>query len=116
MCTPHSQHQLQPRPIDEYTAFHESFSYYYLLEPEERNEKLRDIWSDYFATQRMAKASGPLQLEDVAEAVPRLTSLRDLGFTWMQCPWEGKRRSGYLIRQTLSKRLAGASTGCRTRY
>ena len=75
--------------LDEYTAFHESYSYYGFFEPEARQERLREAWADYFTTRGLPEADGPLKLADIGEATQRLPSLKSVSFTWMKCPWEG---------------------------
>lgn len=79
--------------LDEYRAVHDSFSFFYMMEPEIRSDILRDEWAAYFSAKRCADslvASGtviapPLAVKALA-ALPGLTSLR---LTWRDCPWPG---------------------------
>lgn len=78
--------------LDEYRALHESFSNFYLLEPELRTETLRKEWTGYLETQRAATRDGstifPTAL--VERAVGGLRGLRSLSLRWRECAWKGE--------------------------
>lgn len=75
--------------INEYKALHESFSHYYVLEPELRTDVLQAKWEQYFQTQRQAKAmGGGFRLDLLKDALPRLPALEAVTLTWTRCPWE----------------------------
>lgn len=76
--------------MDEYRAVHDSFSFFYMMEPEIRSEILLDEWSGYFAAKRCADRLrdlvGAATVATALGALPALTSLR---LTWRACPWPG---------------------------
>lgn len=76
--------------MDEYRAVHDSFSFFYMMEPEIRSEILLDEWSGYFAAKRCADRLrdlvGAATAAAALGALPALTSLR---LTWRECPWPG---------------------------
>ncbi|GAB0132732.1 hypothetical protein EsDP_00001160 [Epichloe bromicola] len=74
--------------INEYKALHESFSYYYVLEPELRTDVLQGKWEQYSQTQRQTKAMGDFRLDLLKDALPRLPALEAVTLTWTRCPWE----------------------------
>ncbi|CAH0048813.1 unnamed protein product [Clonostachys solani] len=103
--------------MDEYRAYHDSFSHMFGFEPEVRTERLINIWTDYQESQRTARRilstmgrQGrwpeqaapevrvravattrtlclPFPVELVGRALGGLPNLRSLTLTWMECPW-----------------------------
>ncbi|VUC23084.1 unnamed protein product [Clonostachys rosea] len=103
--------------LDEYRAYHDSFSHMFGYEPEVRTERLVNIWTDYQDTQRAtrrilsnerqgrwpeqaapeARVRGtvattktlclPFPVELVDRVLRGLPNLRSLTLTWMECPW-----------------------------
>lgn len=78
--------------LDEYRAVHDSFSFFYMMEPEIRSEILRDEWAAYFASKRCAESLGEANLAGtplVATALTALAGLTSLRLTWRESPWAG---------------------------
>jgi hypothetical protein len=77
--------------MDEYRAFHDSFSFFYLIDPELRSERLNLEWSSYYAARRHAASLGESRAEprDIRPAMAALTNLTSLRLTWRDNPWEG---------------------------
>ncbi|CAH0015532.1 unnamed protein product [Clonostachys rhizophaga] len=100
--------------LDEYRAYHDSFSQMFGYEPEVRTERLVNVWTSYQETQRAArrilsttKQEGavaapevrtramattrtlclPFPVELVGRALAGLPNLRSLTLTWVECPW-----------------------------
>lgn len=77
--------------MDEYRAFHDSFSFFYLIDPELRGERLNLEWSTYYAGRRHAATLGESRAEArlVRPALAELSNLKSLRLTWRENPWEG---------------------------
>lgn len=97
--------------LDEYRAYHDSFSHMFGYEPEVRTERLVNVWTSYQETQRAARRilstitkqeaaevrtravtttrtlCLPFSVELVGQALAGLPNLRSLTLTWMECPW-----------------------------
>ncbi|CAG9997806.1 unnamed protein product [Clonostachys byssicola] len=102
--------------LDEYRAYHDSFSHMFGYEPEVRTERLVNVWTGYQESQRAVrrilsttKQEGavaaapevrtravattrtlclPFPVELVGRALAGLPNLRSLTLTWMECPWD----------------------------
>lgn len=73
-------------PINENKALHESFSYYYVREPEMRTDVPQAKWEQYSQTQRQTKAMGDFRLDLLIDALPRLPALEVVTLTWTRRP------------------------------
>jgi hypothetical protein len=92
--------------LNEYKAFHDSFSHHYIIEPELRSEMLRDKWENYLRTQRQRKTVGEFRLDLVKAALRCLPCLEELTLTWTRCPWERGSEAWRLFSADVSIRMA----------
>ncbi|CAG9937144.1 unnamed protein product [Clonostachys rosea f. rosea IK726] len=88
--------------LDEYRAYHDSFSHMFGYEPEESQRAARRILSTITKQEAAAAAVAevrtravattrtlclPFPVELVRRALAGLPNLRSLTLTWMECPW-----------------------------